>query len=203
MKKHNILIVCGLLVAVAVFLALFKGCKGNKGTDKSISIDRDTVLDIRIVSDTVRDTIWQKEYVYLPGKTSKELIHDTLWRDAEGLEHRRYQDSTEDETIKLNFTAHTTGKLDSIRFKYKLKAPKTIIEHITDSIYVDNTIIDKRYMPGFYLGAGALLNGPNSDIIAKASLTLKNNLQIGYGYGIKEKIHLLEVEYRIVPKKEK
>lgn len=199
-----------LLLCLLPFMCNRQGC-GSAGKGGEV-VGRDTVRETDTVTIVRTDTLWQDRVVYLPTSKPSPLPRPRPKPDSvetgiaaedgataeSGL--NVYKDSAQDETVKIGYTAFVKGTLDSLQLFYQLLAPKTVTNTVETTITNTNTVTEKMYLNGFYLGGAALVDWQGSDAEISAMLTLKGGGAVGYSYGVLRKSHRLSAMYRLFPK---
>lgn len=200
------LILIGIVLVLLLCFLPFLCNKPRGGARGEEVTGRDTLITVDTSITVTSETIWQKQIVYLPTIAPKKPAEVVEVKDSSGQTkylQNVYKDSAEDETLKIWATAHVNGVLDSLKLKYKLKAPKTIEN--TKEVLVEKKVkvSEKVYQNGFYLGASVQVGPNGNDCELNAMATTKKDVAIGYGYGLKEKSHRFFIYYRLWPKKSK
>lgn len=136
---------------------------------------RDTVISLKTVIKPKHDTIYKVEHI------TDSLLCNYI---------REYNDSLIDSNQVIFYSITTTGTLDSLILKYKLKVP-VLIEN-TKIITTKKTII-KPYALSIYTG---LEVGTASTLSFFASINNKNK-NFHYKYNLTDKSHNVGIGFNI------
>ena len=180
MNYKNILALT--IVIIVLILLFFRSCNNKADKDLTIQSGEKTVV-VKLV--TKIDTVFKKKYV---------LVHDTIKVPTlvkadtvfiKGTKNiatipaikREYRGELSPvDSIKIKYTANTTGTLDKIVLSYEdRRAEKTIIR--TNNI--ETTITNNIKPSGVYVGIGANL-GLNSLTPSVEYLNNKNKFGVYY-----------------------
>ena len=175
MKNIKLFLIIGLILSLFFNYKLLKGSSNEftridtvevvkliKG--KSNTFVKDSLIPVYI--DTSKH--YKELFKELEIKYSRKVDSITILQELLAAKKKRiYKESFNDSTLTAEIEAHTTGKLDSLRFTYTTKPQKVVYNEIT-----------KYKQPDFRILAGA---GVNSNI-NYASVEFNVGFQNNKGY---------------------
>ncbi len=92
---------------------------------KTNTFFRDSIKEVYIHKYTDTSGYYKKRYNELQEKYSKETNNNKILRDLlQATRKRQYKETFKDSVLDAEIIAHTTGKLDSLKFTYKTKKQK-------------------------------------------------------------------------------
>lgn len=163
--------------------------------NNDVVIQRDTVVKVENLVEIQIDSFYQKEIVYLDRVVPS--APDTVYIVAEDT-ISRYAGVVEDTTININYEAETIGQLVGLELSYEIKKPTLIEKTVTETVFKTETITEKIYKGGFYIGSGLRYEPAQSPIITTdvGYLTPKG-WYYGYSFEPSTKSHKITAKKRL------
>ena len=196
-----------IIAALLIWIMTLKSC--GPGGEAGDVIGRDTLTTIDTTLIVVHDTVWQKEYIRLHRDTISipEIVYirDTVigqpLTGSGSAMRTSYKGEQKDTTLSIQYEAITDGELIELKLDYLLLQPRQTTTYVDRIIEKENTVIETRYVSGFYLGGGLGYSFAldRSSIPIGASLSTKKGTMYSYHYDLSLKSHSIGLKYRIFP----
>lgn len=160
-----------------------------------LTAQRDTVTVIDTLVQIQIDSFYQKKVVYLEKIVPSEP--DTVYiiqKDTISL----YAGVVEDSTVNINYQAETQGTLLGLELSYILKKPIIVEKTVTETVFKTETIAEKIYKGGFYIGSGVRYEPTQNPIITTdAGYLTPKGWYYGYSFEPSTKSHSIAVKRRV------